>query len=126
MCIRDRNVTQQDGCCDEPIMANTRRGRLAVRTDDATEAFGGADKTSLANLPRMSIKDIAGVISQDWKNVNFAARPYLDAMYSLNSVSDMYMADTGTSVVAYFLCNASGWKGEVAKAVKKELQRRIR
>jgi len=121
------NVTQQDGCCDdEPIMANTRRGRLAVRTDDATEAFGGDDKPVLVNLPRMTVKDIASLISNDWKNVNFAARPYLDAMYSLNSVSDMYMADTGTSVVAYFLCNATSWRGDVAKAVKKELQRRIR
>ena len=120
------DVTQQEECCDDVIMANTRRGRLAVRTDDATEAFGGADKPVLVNLPRMSIKDIAGLISDDWKNVNFAARPYLNAMYSLNSVSDMYMADTGTSVVAYFLCNATSWRGDVAKAVKKELQRRIR
>ena len=108
-------TTQEEGCDDEVIMANTRRGR-----------FAAVDPSTLANLPRMSVKDIAGLISDDWKSVNFAARPYLDAMYSLNSVSDMYMADTGTSVVAYFLCNASSWRGEVAKAVKKELQRRIR
>ena len=99
----------------EVMMAGARRGKLAA-----------VDPATLTNLPRMSISDIAGLVSDDWKNVNYGAKPYLDAMYSLHNVSDMYGMDTGTSVVAYFLSNASSWRGDVAKAVKKELQRRIR
>lgn len=47
-------------------------------------------------------------------------------MYSLNSVSDNYGADSGKSIVAYFLSNAATWKGETAKAIKKELNKRIK
>ena len=68
-----------------------------------------------------SISQIASEISRDWKNVNFAAKPYLQAMYSLDSINDKYGLDSGRSIVAYFLSNASTWKGEKAKEIKKEL-----
>lgn len=74
----------------------------------------------------MSLREIAGVIAKDWKKVNFAAKPYLEAMFSLGSVDDMYYMDTGKSIVAYFLCNAGSWRGEVAREVKKELNKRIK
>jgi hypothetical protein len=80
----------------------------------------------LADLPRMTLSQIAGLIYDDWKSVNYAARPYLEAMSTLQNVSDMYMQDSGTSIVAYFLSNASLYSGPTAKAIKKELQRRIR
>ncbi len=75
---------------------------------------------------KMGISQIASVISKNWKKVNYAAKPYLDAMFSLNSVEDNYYCDTGRSVVAYFLCNATSWTGEVAREVKKELKKRIK
>jgi hypothetical protein len=65
--------------------------------------------------------EIAGDIRRDWKNVNYAAKPYLDAMLSLNSINDNFYADDGRSIVAYFLSNASTWRGPVAKAIKAEL-----
>lgn len=74
----------------------------------------------------MSISEIAQEIRKDWRNVNFGAKPYLCAMMGLNSVDDMYGYDTGRSVVTYFLCNANTWKGETARAIKKELNRRIK
>jgi hypothetical protein len=43
-------------------------------------------------------------------------------MGSLSSVNDSYFADSGKSVVSYFLANAGSWKGEVAKSVKAELK----
>jgi hypothetical protein len=93
-----------------------RRGRLAY-----------ADPVNLADLPRMTLSQIADIVYTDWgKKVNYAAKPYLEAMASLNNVSDMYGADSGTSIVAYFLSNATSWRGDVARVVKKELQRRIR
>jgi len=82
------------------------------------------------NYATMTIAQLAGIISADWrtqgKGINFAAKPYLSAMYSLASVNDSYGADSGRSVVAYFLSNASTWKGETAKAIKKELNKRIK
>lgn len=67
------------------------------------------------------IKLIALEIYQNWHNVNFAARPYLHAMLSLNNVSDNYGMDSADSIIRYFLSNARTWKGETAKRIKKEL-----
>ena len=69
-----------------------------------------------------SIREIASEIETDWTKVNYAARPYLDAMYSLDSVSDSYGLDSGQSVVAYFLANAGAWRGDRARALKAELK----
>lgn len=69
-----------------------------------------------------SIHAIAREVEQDWTVVNYAAKPYLDAMHSLRSISDNYYQDTGYSVVSYFLANATQWKGEVARRIKAELK----
>lgn len=61
---------------------------------------------------------IARRIRADWRNVNYAARPYLEAMASLSSVNDNYGFDSGRSIIRYFLCNASSWRGPVAKEIK--------
>ena len=68
-----------------------------------------------------TLTTIAQEIRADWKPVNYAAKPYLDAMSTLNSISDKFYFDSGHSVVAYFLGNARAWKGETAKRVKAEL-----
>jgi hypothetical protein len=78
------------------------------------------------NYSTMSISELASHISKDWKNVNFAAKPYLEAMFSLNSINDNYFCDSGKSIVIYFLCNANSWRGEVAKTIKKELKNRTK
>jgi hypothetical protein len=78
------------------------------------------------NLNKLSISAIARLIRSDWKKVNYAAAPYLDAMFSIDDVTDKYYADSGKSVILYFLANAGGWRGEVAKAVKAELKLRVR
>lgn len=66
---------------------------------------------------------IAREIQADWKNVYFGAKPYLDAMKSLTSIKDNYYADSGKSVVLYFLSNAQTWRGDKAKAIKAELKK---
>ena len=68
------------------------------------------------------IHEIAREIKVDWKNVYFGAVPYLDAMASLNKITDDYYQDSGKSVVLYFLANAQTWRGPVARRVKKELK----
>jgi len=80
----------------------------------------------MTNLSSLSIAEIACVISDDWAKVHVAARPYLDAMFTLDSINDMYYAESGRTIVLYFLNNVSSWKGEVAKAVKAELKKRLK
>lgn len=73
-----------------------------------------------------SLSVIANEIRKDWNKVYFGAVPYLDAMSTLNSVNDKYIHDSGKSIVLYFLCNATTWKGEVARNVKKELNSMVK
>jgi hypothetical protein len=58
----------------------------------------------------------------DWITLSPYAKPYLDAMSTLVSVKDNYYADSGSSVVAYFLANAGGWRGDTARRIKAELK----
>ena len=78
------------------------------------------------NHAEMSLAQLAGEIRKDWKNVYFGAVPYLDAMIQLESIEDDYYADSGRTVVVYFLANANTWRGSVAKAIKAELKRRLK
>lgn len=73
-----------------------------------------------------SISELAREIDNNWKNVYFGARPYLDAMYQLNSIEDNYYIDSGRSVVTYFLANAQTWRGQTARDIKAELKSRLR
>lgn len=73
-----------------------------------------------------SIYEIAREIRRDWPNVWFGAVPYLDAMCSLDRMSDDCGADSGKSVVIYFLSNATLWRGETARRIKAELKAMIK
>jgi len=73
--------------------------------------------------PIRPLHEIAREIKADWKNINFGAKPYVEAMASLDKITDSYMQDSAKGVVLYFLCNASTWRGEVAKRVKAELNK---
>jgi hypothetical protein len=74
------------------------------------------------DITMQSISTIAREISREWKNVNYAAKPYLEAMRSLDSVNDSYYQDSAKSVVSYFLANASGYRGDTAKSHKAALK----
>jgi hypothetical protein len=70
-----------------------------------------------------SISAIARDIRSDWgSKVNYAAKPYLQAMLSIDEHCPNYGNDSGESIVRYFLCNAASYRGEKAKALKKELK----
>ena len=68
---------------------------------------------------------IAADIRSDWKKVNYAAVPYLDAMQQLNSIDDKFILDSARSIVRYFLSNATTWRGEKAREIKAELKAMI-
>lgn len=72
------------------------------------------------------LHEIAREIRGDWKKVNYAAKPYLEAMEELDSINDDYYQDSASSIVRYFLVNARSWRGPVAKAVKAELNKMLR
>jgi len=69
-----------------------------------------------------SIAVIAREITADWFPVNFAAVPYLRAMHDLTDVTDSYGADSARSVISYFICNATQWRGPTARKIKAELR----
>jgi len=73
------------------------------------------------------LSTIAREIQLTWgAKVNFAARPYLDAMKELNSISDPFYHDSGESIVLYFLSNAKAWRGSDARRIKAELKGMLR
>lgn len=77
-------------------------------------------------MKEKTISEIAVIVRRNWKNVNFGAVPYLHAMGGMGSIKDNYGVDSGKSIVLYFLSNASSWRGDVAKEVKKELKARLK
>jgi len=70
----------------------------------------------------LPLSKIARMIENDWININPSAKEYLDAMFSLNSVNDKYLLDSGRTIIIYFLSNAGSWSGPVAKVVKEHLK----
>ena len=69
-----------------------------------------------------SLFTISVDIRKDWQKPYFGAVPYINAMGSLDDITDSYGYDSGRSVVLYFLANAGTWKGDVARRIKKELK----
>lgn len=80
-------------------------------------------------LSEMKLYELAREIRRDWKNINYAARPYLDAMSDLIELTDAFnyeSYDSGANIVRYFLSNASSWRGQRAREIKAELNRRLK
>ena len=84
-----------------------------------TTTEGKVLKTSKLQRP---IYQIANEIMADWKPVSPHAKPYLEAMIFVHDVIDYFFADSGKTVILYFLSNASTWRGETARRIKEELK----
>lgn len=82
--------------------------------------------SELSSSSERPLRVIAREIRADWKNVNYAAKPYLDAMDRMMSIDDMYGAEEGVFVVLYFLSNATTWRGVKAREIKKELNAMVK
>lgn len=72
-------------------------------------------------MPR-PIYQVARDIERFWPKPYFGAVPYLRAMHHLDGPNDRYGEDSARSVVAYFLSNASSWRGTDARRLKAELK----
>ena len=79
-----------------------------------------------ALLPGAPIYQIAVTVEDTWPHPYFGAKPYIEAMKSMDKITDAYYEDPGPEIVARFLGNASTWRGETARAVKKELNHRLK
>ena len=73
-----------------------------------------------------SISSIARDIKRVWVKPYFGAKPYLDAMLSLNTINDTYIYDDAKTVIMYFLANASTFRGNDAKILKQELKQLLK
>ena len=71
-------------------------------------------------IPR-PIYIIAQDIRRTWKSVWYGAEPYLQAMSQLNLITDKYGDENAQGIIIYFLSNATYWRGEEARRIKKEL-----
>jgi hypothetical protein len=69
-----------------------------------------------------SLSTIVCEIQRDWKNVYFGAVPYLQALATMDKVTNDYGCDSGKVIVLYFLANAQSWRGETARRIKAELK----
>ena len=76
---------------------------------------------------RRNLSDIGREILLKWRTpTNYAAKPYAQAMLSLNTVNDNYGHDSGREIVLRFLCNAQMWRGEIARNIKAELKAHLK
>lgn len=71
-----------------------------------------------------TLTEIADDIYHTWgpKKIYYAARPYVEAMATLDSITDYYLNDTGEDIVRRFLTNATYWRGTDARRIKLELR----
>ena len=75
------------------------------------------------HMDKRNINDIAHEIYSLWaEKINFAARPYLEAMLCVEKPEDSYYYEDGETQVRYFLSNASTWRGADARRIKAELK----
>lgn len=75
----------------------------------------------MENIKRPVYK-IAQDILNNWSRPNYAARPYLAAMLTINNENEQFGHDTAKSIILYFLSNASSYRGPKAKELKNELK----
>lgn len=83
-------------------------------------------KTPVSAKKQRLLYVIALEIHNDWKNINYAAAPYLMAMSTLDSIKDLYGSEHADDIVIRFLANAKTWHGETARRIKMELNSMVK
>ncbi len=69
-----------------------------------------------------NLAEIAQIIELDWSKPYFGAVPYIKAMKKMQSIEDFYYMDSASTIILYFLANASTWRGDIARATKAKLK----
>lgn len=69
------------------------------------------------------IYEIAQEIYQKWPKVNYGAKPYLEAMLTMNQLTEKFGVESCSDILDRFLVNAATWRGEDARRIKAELKK---
>lgn len=81
-------------------------------------------------LKTMTISQMIYNIRRDLKTqgkkVPFGAVPYMDALSLTDNMDDRYGVETARDLVPYLLCNLSTYRGETARMIKAEFNRRLK
>ena len=88
----------------------------------SSPAEGVSPTEPVAPKARRPLWLIASDIRQHWAKPHFAAFPYLFALRHLSSPDELYGQDSALSIIAYFLSNATTWRGPDARRLKAELK----
>lgn len=114
----------------ECICAKRARAKAIKAALNRGAIVGAAHVPSPPNTPwdysQDSLQSLCRTIRRNWPAMPACAAMYFEPLASLESLEQDYGADSGRSMALYFLANAAGWKGDVARAVKKELNKRLK
>lgn len=69
------------------------------------------------------IYEIAQEIYKEWPTVNVAAAPYLEAMTTMNQITETFGVESCSDILDHFLVSAATWRGESARRIKAELKK---
>jgi len=85
---------------------------------------GGPEKNLTIGVRMRTLREIALDIASDWKVIkNAGARDALACMKEMGKVTERFGADpNGYSIIGTFLSSSVGWRGEVARRIKRELR----
>lgn len=72
------------------------------------------------------MKRIQELIRKNQRNLPFGAKPYAQALLTLDSINDSYGCDDGRSIANYFLANVQAWRGEDARECKTLLKEELK
>ena len=116
---------------EKRIRAFEKQGMTRSDAQSAVEAEDQTVASIKSKGADMTLSELARIASRNWKQsspkgIYFGAKPYLSAMGALDSTRDNFGADSGREIVAYFLSNATTWRGPIAAAVKAELNKRLK
>jgi len=77
------------------------------------------------DMNRFTLNELTKIIRKDWVDINKQAELYLQAMEQMEDAGSLYENCEGKKIISYFLVSAVGWKGDLARCIKKELNRRV-
>lgn len=79
------------------------------------------------DLSELNLRQLLAIVFDDWETIPPGAATYLNALDSHDAevLSDPVGNESAELQVRYFLANAAGWRGRVARSVKAELRRRL-
>ena len=73
-----------------------------------------------------SLRAIAEEIKADWHTIHPVAKPFVDALATLESIDDMFHRDRAIAVVARLRGACGTWRGATARRIKLELDEMLR